>query len=71
VNEFEPNWKRSISDAFFVKLHAMIREQAIQRDLAGWWLREWAVAEWVKTTVFAQAIDRQLAAIFARVRQSK
>lgn len=53
----------------FRQLHAdLMRHAAIQRDADGHWLREWAVAEWCKTTVFPQAVQRHLNDIFEAVR---
>lgn len=41
----------------------LMRFDAIRRDDDGLWLREWAVAEWCKTTVFPASIARWVADI--------
>lgn len=53
----------------FRQLHAdLMRSAAIQRDSDGHWLREFAVAEWCKNTLFPASIDRHLNDIFEAVR---
>lgn len=43
-----------------------LRRQAIARDQEGWWLREFAVSEWAKNTVYPASIERWVRQIGAR-----
>lgn len=35
-----------------------MRRQDIERDNSGWWLREFAVSEWARNTVYPASIER-------------
>lgn len=60
VAGLEPHWLRGLNH---YQARSVEEMEAIERDNAGWWLREFALARWAADTVFPQAIERRLAQI--------
>lgn len=43
-----------------------LRRKALAHDDAGWWLREFAVSEWARNTVYPAAVERWIRQIGER-----
>lgn len=55
----------------FNKLAADLRRfDAVQRDEQGWWLREFALANWARETVYPEAINRHVQEIIQHVKEA-